>query len=85
MTGHLRSHSHKKVAHVAVILKSGEMHAGAYAVTDAKGNFEMNINTSLHDTAPLMFYYVDKHNDTVLLKEVTEITSETPEMTFWIK
>ena len=85
LTGHLRSKSHKKVSHISIVLKAGEQNNRAQGITDAKGNFTLDFDDGMHRTEPLLLYYVNKHKDTVLLKKIGGVISETPEMTFWIK
>ena len=86
ITGHLRSKSHKKVSGITVFVKGAVETGQGIAKTNKNGDFELGFDDSDGGrTAPLSFYYINTNHDTVLVRRVMKLSSDTPEMTFWIK
>lgn len=84
--GHLRSKSHKAVAGFSVFVTGVgiSMNNVDAAHTDKNGNFTLSFNAG-SEPGVISFFCVNKHNDTLLLKRIKRLSSDSPEMTFWIK
>ena len=86
ITGHLRSKSHKNDSGSTVFVKGAIETGQGIAKTDNSGNFELGFDDSDGGrTGPLFFYCINSNRDTILLRRVMKLSSDTPEMTFWIK
>jgi len=83
--GRLRSKSHKRVANLIVFVKGVEKNGMGIATTDSIGDFVLDFDKSYNDPKPVLFYYVNGHNDTVLLRRVYKFRSDNPQFIFWIK
>jgi hypothetical protein len=82
--GHLRSKTHCRVGGLVVFAK-GHICNERTATTNENGDFNLHFDMSLHERKPISFYYVNAHNDTILLKRLFKFESDEPEMTFWIR
>lgn len=87
LTGHLKTKAKKDAPApdgIYICAKEGENFAGE-TETDEDGNFFIDIERQDGGKTPVSIYYVNEKSDTILLKKVAHFSSDSPELTFYIK
>ncbi|OJW82452.1 MAG: hypothetical protein BGO69_17545 [Bacteroidetes bacterium 46-16] len=87
LTGHLKTKAKKDAPTpdgIYICAKEGENLAGE-TETDEDGNFSIDIERQDGGKTPISIYYVNEKSDTILLKKVAHFSSDSPELTFYIK